>query len=459
MALHNPAGLYTGGKVNLNPLPYVNIALQARAKKEAREQAIDQYYRKLPDTLNDKGVRDQEVPIINDYKQKIFDYGQQNREALRNPKMDNGAAAHGLDKLFREVQSVIRQSQNAAKTDLELGKLWFNKDNQWALSNDDFVKQHEQHNLPVTDPNYKPMDLASVMANRPFDQATFVKQIKTQFPYSEEVTTANDPANPLYDIVTTSPKLDDKTKQGIYAYAADKLHNDYTFKNKISKGLDPNQLTALNDLSQKTFGKPIENDEDLAAAYTVSQLPVTQTKQKRATDAGAMMDRKEKFAKDMQKARFSHAEVMAKLNDKLVRGRKEDITADDAVGYLTDEYVAKKGIPLTQQEKSMAVKTLGFEPIGYVRARDIDERDLNTISGGDKTKMIPRTSPITYGDQEIFFINNDGDWVGDGGQIISRDAVKDLYLKGKTKQSIQIGTKADRNSSTGTPAVKKGKYD
>jgi len=292
MALINPSGLYTGGKFNFNPQPYINIALQARQRKEARDEAIDKYYRDLPNTLNDKGVRDQEIPVINDYKQKIFEFGLKNKEALRNPKVDNGASQLALQKLFREAQGVTRQSQNAAKTDLELGKLWFNKDNQWVLSNDEFVKQHEQHNLPVTDPNYKPLDLSTVMANRPFDQATFVKQIKTQFPYGEEITTQQDPNDKLYDIVTTSPKLDNKTKEGIYAYAADKLHNDYTFKNKIQKGLDPNQLTALNEISQKTFGHPIENDEDLAAAYTVSQLPVTQTKQKRVVDTGAVMDKR-----------------------------------------------------------------------------------------------------------------------------------------------------------------------
>ena len=58
MPLNNPSSLYTGGKAVLNPMPFVNLALQARAKKEARTQAIDNYYSKLPSTINDKGIRD-----------------------------------------------------------------------------------------------------------------------------------------------------------------------------------------------------------------------------------------------------------------------------------------------------------------------------------------------------------------------------------------------------------------
>jgi len=74
MGLINQQGMYQGA-APLNPLPYVNIALQQRARRQAREDAIDKYYRELPNTINDKGVRDQEIPLINEYRNKIFEYG------------------------------------------------------------------------------------------------------------------------------------------------------------------------------------------------------------------------------------------------------------------------------------------------------------------------------------------------------------------------------------------------
>jgi len=338
--LHNPEGLYSGGSVSVNALPYARLAMEARARKQSREDAIDQYYQKLPDTLNDKGLRDQEIPIINEYKNKIFEFGLKNKEALRNPKLDNGAAQFTLQKMMREAHGVARESQNAAKTDLELGKLWFSKENQWALANDDFIKQHDQHNLPVTDPNYKKMDLANVMAQRPFDQNAFVKQLKTQFPYSEKITRTTDPDNPLYDIVTTKPTLDSKTKMGIYDFAADKLHNDYTFANKIKKDLaGTGQLPRLQEISQEVFGKPIESDEDLAAAYTVSQMYSPPTKEKSQTDVGAVIDKRFKQQKIMEGIRQANRKELFGMREaaKAEGEAANDLWVESYIDRLTED--------------------------------------------------------------------------------------------------------------------------
>ena len=101
--LQNPEHLYSGGTVSFNPFPYVKYAEDLRARRQAREDAIDKYYRELPNTINDKGVRDQEIPLINQYRDAIFQFGLKNKEALRNPKLDNGAAQFQLNKLMRIV--------------------------------------------------------------------------------------------------------------------------------------------------------------------------------------------------------------------------------------------------------------------------------------------------------------------------------------------------------------------
>ena len=68
MALINPNNLYSAGNVVLDSNPYMRVALQARERKAAREEAVDKYYQNLPNTLNDKGLRDQEVPIVSGLK-------------------------------------------------------------------------------------------------------------------------------------------------------------------------------------------------------------------------------------------------------------------------------------------------------------------------------------------------------------------------------------------------------
>lgn len=283
MALINQSGMYNGS-APLNPLPYVNIALQQRARKQAREEAIDTYYKKLPDTINDKGVRDQEIPIINDYKNKIYDFGLKNREALRNPKVDNGAAQLNLQKLMREAAGVARMSQNAAKVDLEAGKFFLSKDNQYALNSDEYVLDHELHNLPVTDPRHKTIDLQKYATNRPFDQSGFIKEIKTVIPFSEKVSRQTDPTDPNYEVVTTTPVLNNDSKEKIVSYAADKFHNDPTFRKKIANDLaGTGQLPELMQIAKEQFGVKDASemtDELLAAAYTYSQLPIAKTKEK-----------------------------------------------------------------------------------------------------------------------------------------------------------------------------------
>lgn len=279
--LHNPEGLYSGGSVSVNALPYARLAMEARARNQAREGALDKYYNQLPDTINDKGVRDVEVPVINEYKKKIFEYGVKNRDAL---KKGDGAAKLGLDQLFREAQSVARLSQNAAKNDLEAGKFFLEKNNQFALNNDEYIKDHQRSLLPVNHPDYKALDLQKYATDRPFNEAAFTKDIKAKIPYSEKVVREVDKTDPNYEIVTTLPVLNEKAKAMMVSDAADRIHTDPVFKKKIQTDLaGTGQLQGLVQIAQEQFGlkDPTEiTDELLAAAYTYSKLPIGVTKEK-----------------------------------------------------------------------------------------------------------------------------------------------------------------------------------
>ena len=311
LQLRNPAGLYQG-EAPLNPLPYVNIALQQRARRQAREDAIDKYYRELPNTINDKGVRDQEIPLINEYRNKIFEYGLKNKEALRNPKLDNGAAQFNLNKLMQEAQGVARQSQELGRRSLERGKMYLSKEGRWAVDDEDFMTAEELESLPINDPRHKQMDMPSLLSNRPFDEREFGKEIQGKVKYGTKTQTTNDPDNPLYDIVSQVPTLDEAAKGKIYAFGAEKLHGNRRFEDFIRKKT-PEQLQILGQIYKDNYGKEPTSGEDIAAAYVISQLPITSTKQKRQIDTEAVMDKRNKFAQELQARGFAHAERMAAL--------------------------------------------------------------------------------------------------------------------------------------------------
>ncbi len=344
--LHNPEGLYTGGNVNFSPLPYVQLALQARQRKQAREDAVDQYYQKLPDTINDKGVRDVEIPIINEGKNKIMEFGVKNREALKDPKKDNGAARLALDKMIRDLSGVARLSKNAAQVDLTAGKSLMNKDNQFILNNDEYVADHDLHNLPVTDPRHKTLDLTKFAANRPFNEQGFVKDIKTKFPYSEKVVRQVDPTDPNYEIVTTLPVLDENNKLKMVSDAADRFHNDPTFRKKIEKDLaGTGQLKDLVAIAKDVFGvNPDEmDDEMLAAAYTYSKLPIGKSREKMQASISGKQD----FAKEQQKAKNAEWDRRNKITfgqsmAKIAANKAAGLPPTDT-GYLSDEVADQYG--------------------------------------------------------------------------------------------------------------------
>jgi len=455
MALINPSGLYNGTP-NLNPLPYVNIALQARARKQAREDALNNYYNKLPDTLNDKGVRDIEIPIINDYKNKIMEFGVKNRDALKNPKIDNGAAQLNLQKLMRDASGVARMSQNAAKADLEAGKFFLEKNNQYALNSDDYVNEHHLSTLPVTDPNYKPLDLQKYATNRPFDETSFVKDIKNKIPYSEKVVREVDPIDPNYEIVTTLPVLDAKAKGKMVEDAADRFHNDPIFRKKIERDLaGTGQIPNLLQIAKEQFG--VTNPEDmtdelLAAAYTYSKLPIGKTKEKvqgnyTNRQKGKMDDWRTKFDaanKEWDRRRpLKFADHMA-----LIAANKKAGQVPPDTGYVSDEVANEVG-----QQQTI---TLGGKQrdVRVIYTNDVDPERLNIIVGKDLSKKNPGVKPIQIkqpdGTYKMGYYQDPGtgDWEGEKGQKISREAAKDRYInrESSSKFKAESNTKGSENT-------------
>ena len=422
MGLINQAGMYNSVPT-LNPLPYVNIALQARQRRQAREDALNNYYNKLPDTLNDKGIRDAEIPIINDYKSKIMEFGVKNRDALKNPKVDNGAAQLALQKLMRDAAGVARMSQNAAKADLEAGKFFLNKDNAYALNNDAYLNEHHASTLPVTDPNYKQLDLQKYATNRPFDEMTFVKDIKGKIPYSEKVVREPDPTDPNYEIVTTLPVLDAKAKEMMVTDAADRFHNDPLFRKKIEKDLaGTGQIPNLVQIAKDQFGvtDPTEmSDELLAAAYTYSKLPVGKTKEKVQANYT-----------NREAGKIAAAKDKAYLNDALIRGRMKlnqsykmamkDYTA--GVDAAQDVKVLNTFIENTIANGSNGSATLaGVKYDGTITdlPKDISKKYVATVTDPNDSKYTIEKEP----DRWLF--------TSDGKNVIPLYYEKDANKQGK----------------------------
>lgn len=441
MALVNPSNLYTGGVVSLNPNQYVNLALRARAQRQAKDEAIDNYYKKLPDTLNDKGIRDQEIPVINEYKNKIFEYGLQNKEALRNPKIDNGAAQLGLQKMFREAQGIARSSQNAAKTQLELGKLRFNKEAQHVFDDPTFLELQHANNLPVNDPNYKDIDLANlVVPPKPFDQKEYVKRFSDIKMSDGTPTISEHPTDKNFKVITTNPLLDEGGKKALYARAAEDLHNDRSFAKKIKEGLDGGQLENLRKISKEVFGHDIENDEDIAAAFAYSLIPPKVSTQKVVNNKEAETVARNKEWDRRKTRSFNDSMALIAAN------KKGGVPNYDELGYLSDAVADEVGVNQTVElgGKQKEVRVIYTDMV--------DPKRLAIINANNAVKPIPIKQPDGKVRMGYYQDRTTGDWDGldNKGQpmTISRERVKDDYVNKQTptKFKLQQGTKASENT-------------
>lgn len=468
MALRNPSGIYQGAAA-LNPLPYVNIAIQARQRKAAREDALDKYYRQLPDTINDKGVRDIEVPIINGIKGEMSDYYLKNRQAINNPNLDNGAAKHGLDLLFRKGHSVARLSQDASQKDLQAGKFFLEKNNQYALNNEGYLADHAKSQLPVTDPNYQSLDLQKYAADRPFDQSALIKR-NSDIKYSDGTPEITDhPTDPLSQVVIVRPVLDEENKKTLFARAADDLHNNPMFAKHITKELaGTGQLPNLVKIANDVFKIPQDqlNDEAIAAAYEYSLLPVKQTVQKRIANTGAIMDKKR--AEGMADFKIKEGIRQAGRKELLDMREAAKQAGEDTYDLWIDGYIGRtvrdaKASGKTQQYKFADGRKVSGYPIEVdpvlSKALGFNDKNKGRLMVTDDGKFIPMFYKT---DDNYNPITKDGAFIIDGTKtnVISQDAIK-LALGGKSgvKQLNKEMTQPSTGKKDGKQTKSKPKSD
>lgn len=280
MAIQNHPDLYTAGAVRFDATPSVNLYGQLMAKKQAKEEAIDEYYKNLPHTLNSAGMREQSIPGFNQGVSEIQQYWMSNRDNIRKGTTPE---AFNYDKMVRELQQKINEDKNAAKTDLELGKMRFNKENNYIFKDKNFIDKLTQHGLSVFDPNHRSMDLGTVtMPIKPFDikdQEEYYKTITSGMEAGKKYDYAKSYTNPQTGqvIVPTIDVLNDDqikqaAKKAMQIVATDDSKQMY-FEDLL---LSPNKQDwdILNAAYKKYFDGDVDTPEKAAAADAIIKLSI-----------------------------------------------------------------------------------------------------------------------------------------------------------------------------------------
>lgn len=441
MSLHNPAGLYNGS-APLNPLPYVNIAIQAKVRKQAREDAINKHFQDLPNTINDKNVRDQEIEGLNTMKNDIYSFGQKNKAALANPKLDNGAAQFTLQKKFRDANTYAQESKNRTATALKLSQLRGNPKYDYIFRDPKTIEKIAAHEAPVGTEGSEAINFDQLtLPPPPFDVIKHMNGVKVK-PNPTEPTYQDIPGDKFNRLEVTGKKFSPEDLNSLHIYSQAQLENNPSFEEQIKNHVqnDPEIAAKISDVFQKNYGHPVQSEGDLAAGYTLSLMDLTPT-QKTVANKQAISDDKE--AKWMKHNALTFKQSMAKI-----AANKQSGLVPEDTGYLSDNVADEVGenIPTYKGGQRIDKKVIYVDKV--------DPERLAIITGFDKTKKKPGVQPIEIkqadGSIKMGYYQDPGtgDWEGKDGQIISRERVKDDYIKSvsPTKFKAQSNTKASENT-------------
>lgn len=289
MALINPRTLYTGGDVALDSTPY-RVAYQRQQQiKQAREDALDKYYQNLPNTVNDKGVRDQEIPVINNAKDQLQQYWMQNKDAI---KKGNTPQNYNYQKMIRDIQGVIQESKNRAATSAKIATLRGNPKYDYIFRDPKLVEQIQAHDEPIgadgsTGINFNQLTLPPA----PFDQQKYLGNFTGQHAIkpTNEITYQPIDGDRFNRTQISTPKLSSDDLNKIHISASTELANNPSFEKYLKENVlnDEVKTAALSKLFQEKYGHPVQDESDVAAAYTLSQLPFNPQTKVVKNDEGA----------------------------------------------------------------------------------------------------------------------------------------------------------------------------
>lgn len=285
MATANHPGLFSEGAVVLNSQPAANAYHQFAQRKMARDEALDDYFRNYGKNINPAGMRQQDVEGLMMKQKEWNQFYQQNRDAIKNPRVDNGKALTEYQSRYQDQLSYIEQSKERAAIKKQLGQARLNPNLSYVFDDDSIIQQINDDDKPLNDPTHKPIDIYQLKIQpKPFglkERQTFQKSVTAGLKPSEEVTGITNDPKTLQDIVSYKSTYSPQDLQTIGNRARTFYQSDPSIRNYANKNLtDPNNFSQLNEVYQKTYGQPAETPADLFVAETISNSISTGTKQK-----------------------------------------------------------------------------------------------------------------------------------------------------------------------------------
>jgi hypothetical protein len=260
---------FKGVKVDLSKP--VNLAIQLQQKEQAKREALDKSFMDYEKSINPAGMRKQEGDV---FLQKFAEnkaFYLQNRDKILNPAKYGYDAQSQYMANNKRLLSLIDQSKQAAAND-KVAQQHFMA--QKGLNAPEGYKTDlELSRLPVTDPNYKPLDITRHRFYETLDPIKYANKIYSKIPLSEEAPLKIDAKGmPGYFYTKTVSKISPQYKNAILQEGYINYENDEGLRKEMNNVFETNKAE-VKRLEDK-YGTKIPNAQALAGIYTWDLQPV-----------------------------------------------------------------------------------------------------------------------------------------------------------------------------------------
>lgn len=361
--LQNPSSLYSGGQGLLkdNVVDYIT---KLENHKRAKDEALDKYYQNLPATINEKGVRDQDIPGLHQKINEVQQYWMENRDKI---KKGNTPENFNYNRMWRDVKGGVTMSQNAAGTSLKLGAARLDPKKAYMFKGDDKTQALLSHEAPVWDATHKGIDLPQFESVQPLDTKKHLEPLAAIKP--NELT-------PRYEAIAGDPynRMEIKEKKyspedlnAVYLYSQEQLNNNGGFEKALETAVqNPETSAQLTDLFTKQYGREPKTETDLAAAYTLSLKGDATPTYKKVEDFGAKQNRR---LQDRFKALGYSDELIKGRMKKAQEYKKDIIRFNKAASKAEEEGIVTKFIEKGKKEYGEGAQWLTLDGVKYGKGK------------------------------------------------------------------------------------------
>ena len=447
-----------------------NIAKQVYREQQVREQQKQQQDKALDDEFakNVAGVKSSDIPEItsayNDFKQAHINLQKKGQKATPQDQMDvmlKKAAAFQAINASKEDKERLKQYAATVKSDTkgiydpnapQMVNTWLNTPTSKRNFDEDANLKYK-YAMPNIDKEIK--NAAGV--GKDFEVQAGVDE-KDPLKDKVEVYKTINPPNVFYNNLFTGLAARSDNK-GFTRSVTDNMTDDEKEKLRVAyeaKIQDPKFKALYGDV-QPFPASAADTELGQAVALKTMEafvnLPIEKVKDKSVINADRAATRKR--AEGMEdwrtKNKITFGQSMAKIAANKAAG-----TPPEDTGYLSDNVADEVGV---NQTVNFGGKQTERKVI-YVDA--VDPTRLDIITGRNLSKKQIGVEPIAIkqpdGSVKMGYYQDlgTGDWEGKGGQKISRERVKDDYIKtvSPSKFKVQAGTKASENTKSTQEAPK-----